>query len=119
MCMAIQGGEIPSSPLAKAVNYALNLQEALEKFLEDPCLNIDNNPAENVIRPLALERKNWLFAGNEAGGKHLAMLAGFAAACHKNNVKFRRWLEDIPVKLSITPASEIDSLLPHRWNGTD
>lgn len=119
MCTAIQGGEIPSSPLAKAVNYALNQREALEKFLKDPRLNIDNNPAENVIRPLALGRKNWLFAGNEAGGKHLAMLAGFAATCHKNNVNFRRWLEDILVKLSITPATEIDSLLPHRWHDTD
>ena len=76
-------------------------------------------PAENVIRPLALGRKNWLFAGNEAGGKHLAMLAGFAATCHKNNVNFHRWLEDILVRLSITPATEIDSLLPHRWNGAD
>ncbi len=119
MCTAIQGGEIPGSPLAKAVNYALNQRESLEKFLKDPRLNIDNNPAENVIRPLALGRKNWLFAGNEAGGKHLAMLAGLAATCHKNNVNFRRWLEHILVKLSITPASEIDSLLPHRWNGSD
>jgi transposase len=111
--------EVPSSPLAKAVNYALNQQEALEKFLTDPRLNIDNNPAENVIRPLAIGRKNWLFAGNEAGGKHLAILASFSATCKKNNVNFRVWLEDILLKLGSTPSTKIDSLLPHLWNGDD
>gem|GEM_PF-3230222 len=118
-CAKQKAWEVPSSPLAKAVNYALNQQEALEKFLTDPRLNIDNNPAENVIRPLAIGRKNWLFAGNEAGGKHLAVLASFAATCKKNNVHFRAWLEDILLKLGSTPSTQIDSLLPHLWNGAD
>ncbi|MEG2843382.1 MAG: IS66 family transposase, partial [Ruthenibacterium sp.] len=59
MCEAVQKSEIPGTPLAKAVNYAWNQRAALEKFLSDSRLNIDNNPAENVIRPLALGRKNW------------------------------------------------------------
>jgi len=118
-CLELQNREVPSSPLAKAVNYAMNQRTALEKFLADSRLNIDNNPAENVIRPLALGRKNWLFAGSEAGGKHLAMLAGFAATCRKNNKNFRQWLQDILVKLGTTPANQVDSLLPHLWNGDD
>jgi len=58
-------------------------------------------------------------AKNEHVCKHLAMLAGFAVTCHKSNVNFRRWLEYILVKLSITPTTDMDSLLPHRWHGTD
>ncbi len=118
-CLELQNREVPSSPLAKAVNYAMNQRTALEKFLVDSRLNIDNNPAENVIRPLALGRKNWLFAGSEAGGKNLAILAGFAATCRKNNKNFQQWLEDILVKLGKTPANQVDSLLPHLWNGAD
>ena len=119
VCLEFQNKEIPSSPLSKAIVYALNQREALENFLTDSRLNIDNNPAENVIRPIALGRKNWLFAGSEAGGKLLAILASFAATCHRNNVNFRRWLEDILVKLSLTSAAQVDSLLPHRWHGDD
>ena len=63
--------------------------------------------------------KNWLFAGNEAGGKHLAVLTSFSATCKKNNVHFRAWLEDILLKLGSTPSTQIDSLLPHLWNGAD
>lgn len=120
MCQESRMTEIPSTPLSKAVNYALNQQAALEKFLSDSRLNIDNNPAENVIRPIALGRKNWLFAGSEIGGKHFAILASFAATCHKNNVNFRHWLEDVLKRFNTTPADQIGSLLPHLWrNGAD
>lgn len=118
-CVKRQAQEIPSSPLAKAVNYAINQQSALEKFLTDPRLNIDNNPAENAIRPLALGRKNWLFAGSEAGGKSLAILASFAATCKKNNVNFRAWIENVLCRLNSTPAEDADFLLPHLWNESD
>ena len=107
--------EIPSSPLSKAANYALKLEAELSLFLKNPKLNIDNNPAENAIRPIALGRKNWLFAGSEGGGQNLAVMESFAASCKANNVNFRVWLEDVLVRLSSTPASAIDTLLPHLW----
>ena len=107
--------EIPSSPLRKAVNYALTLENELSEFLKNPKLNIDNNPMENMIRPIALGRKNWLFAGSEGGGKHLAILQSFAATCKANKVNFRTWLEDILLRLGTTPAADIDTLLPHLW----
>jgi len=107
--------EVPSSPLGKAIHYALNLEVPLSEFLTNPKLNIDNNPAENAIRPIALGRKNWLFAGSEGGGQHLAILHSFAATCHAHNVNFSSWLEDVLAKLNSTPAAEIDSLLPHLW----
>jgi len=113
ICRRQQEKEVPSSPLAKAINYALNLEVALTEFLTNPKLNIDNNPAENAIRPIALGRKNWLFAGSEGGGQHLAILHSFAATCHANDVNFRAWLEDVLTLLNSTPAAEINSLLPH------
>ena len=108
--------EIPSSPLRKAVTYALNLESELSEFLTNPKLNIDNNPMENMIRPIALGRKNWLFAGSEGGGRHLAIRQSFAATCKANQVNFRVWLEDVLRRLSTTSAADIDSLLPHLWH---
>ena len=65
----LKAATIPSEPLRKAVDYALNQQDALRRYLEDGRLKPDNNTAENAIRPLALGRKNWLFAGSERGGR--------------------------------------------------
>ncbi len=65
LCREQLVNEVPSSPLYNAINYALKLEEQLSMFLKNPKLNIDNNLAENIIRPIALGRKNWLFAGSE------------------------------------------------------
>lgn len=107
--------EVPSSLFSNAINYALTREKELSLFLTNPKLNIDNNPAENAIRPIAVGRKNWLFAGNESGGQNLAIMQSMASTCKVNNVNFRAWLEDVLVKISSTPATEIDSLLPHLW----
>jgi len=115
LCREQLVNEVPSSPLYNAINYALKLEEQLSLFLKNPKLNIDNNPAENVIRPIALGRKNWLFAGSEPGGQHLAIMQSMAATCKANSVNFRAWMEDVLVRISTTPAAEIDSLLPHLW----
>ncbi len=115
LCRKHLENEVPSSPLYNAINYTLKLEEQLALFLENPKLNIDNNPAENVIRPIALGRKNWLFAGSEPGGQHLAIMQSMAATCKANNINFRAWMEDVLVRISTTPAAEIDSLLPHLW----
>lgn len=114
-CRQQRNKDVPSSPLRKAVGYALNLETELSEFLKNPKLNIDNNPMENMIRPIALGRKNWLFAGSEGGGRHLAILQSFAATCKVNKVNFRTWLEDVLLRLGSTPATDIDTLLPHLW----
>ena len=59
--------------------------------------------------------KNWLFAGSEPDGQHLAIMQSMAATCKANRVNFRAWMEDVLVRISTTPAAEIDSLLPHLW----
>ena len=112
---AIQQSERPSSPVTKAVSYALNIEPELRMFLKDSRLNIDNNPAERLNRGIAIIRKNCLFAGSETGGQRLAVLYSFAATCKANNICFRNWLEDVLPRLSSTPASQIDSLLPPFW----
>lgn len=114
-CRALRENERPTSPVAKAVAYALNIEAELKKFLEDSRLNIDNNPAERLNRGVAIIRKNCLFAGSETGGQRLAILYSFAATCKANNICFRKWLEDTLPRLSSTPANQAESLLPPNW----
>ena len=114
-CRALLETERPSSPVAKAVGYALNIEAELKKFLDNPKLHIDNNPAERLNRGVALVRKNCLFAGSEKGGQNLAILYSFAASCKANGIPLRQWLEDVLPRLTTTPASQIDTLLPHLW----
>lgn len=114
-CRTLSGEERPSSPVARAVNYALNIEAELTRFLDDPKLNIDNNPAERLNRGIALIRKNSLFAGSEKGGRNLAILYSFAASCKANGLAFGNWLKDILPRLASATPTEFDDLLPHRW----
>ena len=114
-CKDIIEKQPPSSSIAKAANYSLKISKELSLFLDDPRVEVDNNACENVIRPLCLGRKNWLFVGNQEAGTNMAILASFAATCKLNEVNFERWLEDVIVKLDTTPSSRINELLPHEW----
>lgn len=114
-CRAILENNYFATLLTRAASYALNIEMELRRFLNNPKLNIDNNPAENAIRSIAVGRKNWLFAGNENGGQNLAILFSLAATCKANGIPFRKWLEDVLPRLSSTPAGKVDSLLPHLW----
>lgn len=114
-CRALAESERPSSPVAKAVAYALNIETELKNFLDDPKLNIDNNPAERLNRGIALIRKNSLFAGSERGGQNLAVLYSFAASCKANGIPFRNYLEDILPRVAAAKPEELDKLLPHLW----
>ncbi len=117
-CRNILKTELPSSPVFQAVNYALNIEDELKKFLENPKLNLDNNPAEAMQRSISIGRRNWLFTASETGGQNLAILYSFAATCKANGVNYRQWLEDVLVRINTTPASQIDSLLPHNWKNS-
>jgi len=114
-CRSLRESERPSSPVAKAASYALNIEVELKKFLNNPKLNIDNNPAERLIRGVALIRKNCLFAGSAKGGQNLAILYSFAASCKANSIPFGNWLAAVLPHLASAKADEFDNLLPHRW----
>jgi transposase len=114
-CEELKFDHVPSSLMYKASKYILNARTSLSRFVNNPKINIDNNPAENAIRPIALGRKNYLFAGSEAGGQNLAMLLSLTASCKQNNINPQAYLEDILTRIHTTPAKDIDTLLPHLW----
>ena len=106
---------LPKSPLGQAVGYARNQWRALNRFVEDGALEIDNNTAENALRPIALGRKNYLFVGSEHGGRRAAILYSLIRTCKRHGVNTWEYLRDVLVRVSTHPASRIDELLPHRW----
>jgi len=109
---------LPKSPLRQAVTYADNQWEALNRFLGDGRLPIDNNRAENHIRPFALGRKNWLFFGNARGGRAAAVLHSLMVTCRINGVNPYAYLEDVLRRVMDHKQSRLDELLPDQWQAT-
>ena len=115
LCREIIGAHAPSMPVAKAAKYSAGHEDGLKRFLSDPRLNIDNNLAENVLRPWCVGRKNWLFVGNEEAGRNAAILESFAATCKACDVDFEAWLMDVIYAIDDTCAARLPQLLPHVW----
>jgi transposase len=105
-----------SSGTAKAIEYCLRRWSALARYLDDGRYPIDNNPVENAIRPIALGRKNWLFAGSHTAGVRAAAIMGLLATAKANGHDPHAWLSDVLERLPTTRASDIGSLLPHSWS---
>ena len=99
---------------AKAIDYSLRRWTALSLYATDGCLPIDNNPVENIIRPIALGRKNWLFVGSERAGKRAAAIQSLLATAKLNGLDPAAWLRETLEKLPTCLNSQIDSLLPLR-----
>lgn len=108
--------ELPKSPLAKAYDYCLKRWDSLMAYLKDGNLHIDNNLVENAIRPLAIGRKNYLFAGSHEAAKNIAMYYSFFATCKKNNVNPSKWLHHVIENINDTKTSELHNLLPQYIN---
>jgi transposase len=107
---------LPSSPIGKAIAYALPLMDSMKMYTLHGQLQIDNNLIENAIRPIALGRKNYLFAGTHATAQNAAMIYSLFATCKKHGVNPHDWLLDVLRKLN-DPNYEgrFSDLLPHRW----
>ncbi len=101
--------------IAKAIDYSLGRWDALTRFLDDGALPIDNNWVENRIRPIALGRSNWLFAGSLRAGKRAAAVMSLIQSARLNGHDPYRYLKDVLERLPTQPASRIGELLPHRW----
>jgi transposase len=106
---------LPKSPIGKAVMYALNNWEALNRFIEDGNLTIDNNRAENALRKIAIGRKNWLFLGSESGGKTASIFASIVATCNRHAVDPCAYLKDVFSRLAANPDVDLVTLLPDVW----
>jgi transposase len=101
--------------IAKAIDYSLGRWPALMRFLDDGALPIDNNWIENRIRPIALGRSNWLFAGSLRAGKRAAAVMSLIQSARLNGHDPYRYLKDVLDRLPTQPASRIGELLPHSW----
>jgi transposase len=104
-----------NSGTANAIDYTLRRWPALARYLEDGRYPIDNNPIENAIRPIALGRKNWLFAGSETAGQRAAAIMSLLATAKANGRDPHAWLTDVLTRLPTTRDRDIEELLPHRW----
>jgi transposase len=100
--------------LAKAIQYALGRWAALTRYLEDGTLEIDNNIAENTIRPIALGKKNWLFAGSDEGGQRAANLYSLLGTAKLNGLNPQAYLTHVLARIGDTKVNRVADLLP--WN---
>jgi transposase len=104
------------STIAAAIRYAVSRWEGLVRFLDDGRLEIDSNVVERSIRPIALGRKNHLFAGSDGGAEHWAVIASLVETCKMNDVDPEAYLRDVLAKIIARhPASRIDELLPFTY----
>jgi transposase len=106
---------LPKSSIGKAISYTLNLWTKLMGYLEDGKYEIDNNLIENAIRPLALGRKNYLFAGSHNAAQGAAMMYSFFATCKINKIDPLAWLTDVLERIPEHKANKLYELLPQNW----
>jgi transposase len=106
----------PKSPLGQALTYTVNQWKALTRFLEDGRLELDNNGCERALRQVAVGRKNWMFAGSDAGAERAAVMYTLIGTCRLNGVDPWAYLRDVIEKLaSGWLQSRLDELLPKNW----
>jgi transposase len=106
---------LPKSPIGEAISYALHHWNALIRPLDRGSLEIDNGASERALKPVALGRKNWLFAGSDEGGKTAATLMSLCMTCKDLGVEPFVYLRDVLGRVSTHPYSRIEELLPDRW----
>lgn len=103
---------LPQSPIGKAIGYSLNLWSKLSAYIEDGRWEIDNNRIENTIRPVALGRKNYLFAGSHEGAERAAMMYSFLGTCQAYGVNPYEWFKHVLENIRQTRPSQMHTLLP-------
>jgi hypothetical protein len=106
---------LPKSPLGKAMVYLQKQKPKLEMIFKDGRIELDNNLIENKIRPLALGRKNYLFAGSHKSAENIAMMYSFFGSCKANEVNPYDWLKSTIEKINDTKLSDLHLLLPNKW----
>jgi len=106
---------LPKSAIGQAIAYTLGLWWRLKRYVEDGRYEIDNNLIENAIRPVALGRKNYLFAGSHEAAQRAAMIYSFLGTCKLNHVNPEVWLTDVLNRLPEHKANRLEELLPHIW----
>lgn len=106
---------VPSDPFLKATNYALNREEPLKAFLENPDLPLDTNHLERELRPQAVGRKNWMFHVTKEGARHAAIFYSLIRSCILLGVNPTVYLTDVLQRIATLPASKTELLTPRLW----
>lgn len=106
---------LPKSPMGQAIAYARGLGPALDRYLENPILDIDNNEVERILRGPATGRKNWLFMGREGGGEMAAIFFSLVESAKLAGVDPYLYLKDVLVRVSTHPARRVMELTPRFW----
>jgi transposase len=106
---------LPKSAIGKALAYSIERWEQLTIYTTDGKLNIDNNPVERAIRPVAIGRKNYLFAGSHEAAQRSAMLYSLMGTCKLHGVNPFDWLKNVLEIIPKHPINKIQKLLPHNW----
>jgi transposase len=106
---------LPKSTIGKALGYSIERWSELMMYASDGKLTIDNNPVENSIRPVAIGRKNYLFAGSHEAAERSAMLYSFLGTCKLTSINPFIWLQDVLRRISNHPINKIEELLPPNW----
>lgn len=114
-----QAKVVPGSLLGKAVNYCLNQWKRLENYINSGHADIDNNAAENAIRPFVVGRKNWLFSGTPTGAQASALLYSLIETAKTNGLEPYMYLRFLFEKLPVTPESDYAKLLPSNLSASD
>jgi transposase len=109
---------LPKSPLGDAVRYLTNQWAALQRYVDDGRVAIDNNRAENQLRLVAVGRKNWLFAGSFEGARRAALLYSLVQSCKLIDVSPYLYLKDVLLRLASHPHRLLDQLTPRGWART-
>jgi len=109
---------LPKSPLGEALRYLTNQWAALQRFVDDGRLAIDNNRAENQLRVVALGRKNWLFAGSFEGARRAALLYSLVQSCALIDLSPFEYLKDVLLRVATHPQRRVDQLTPRGWAAT-
>jgi transposase len=106
---------LPKSPIGQAIAYTYNIYPRLVRYVIDGRYKIDNNGAENGIRPLAVGRKNYLFCGNHEAARRTAIIYSLLGTCKINNLNPTEWLTDILIRINDCKTKDLCKLLPDQW----
>lgn len=106
---------LPKTPIGQAISYSLQRWDKLSIYASDPKLSIDNNAVERAIRPVAIGRKNYLFAGSHDAAQRSAMIYSLFATCTAHGINPYNWLKDVLERMHMYTMNNLHELLPQNW----
>jgi transposase len=106
---------LPKSPIGQAIAYALNNWTALNRYLEDGRLSIDNNASERSLRAIVLGRKNFMFCGSPEGAHRAAVIYSLVATCKLHQIDPYEYFENVLTRITDYPTNKIEDLVPPNW----